>query len=196
MNLVPSIVYRAMYRLGFKPWDSGITPPELKALVEGTAARTPGRSLDLGCGTGTNVVYMAQHGWDVTGIDFVPRAIAAAIAKAEVAKVSTRLIVGDVTRIGELGVGDGFSLVFDLGCLHSIPDGRRDAYAKGVTEVAASGATYLVWGFYPNRNPLLSPHMSRDELEKRFGHAWDLVRVWGGEEPDRFPGGWYQLRRR
>ncbi len=76
-------------------------------------------------------------------------AIAAARVKAKVAKVALRLIVGDVTRLRELGVGGGFSLVFDLGCLHSIPDSRRDAYAKGVTEVAASGSTFLVLGLLP-----------------------------------------------
>src|SRR5438094_6869769 len=63
-----SIFFRAMYRFGFTPWDSGVTPPELKELIEGPQARTPAKALDLGCGTGTNALYMTQHGWDVTAI--------------------------------------------------------------------------------------------------------------------------------
>ena len=188
-----------MYLLGFKPWDTGVSPPELKELIEGPNALTPTRALDLGCGTGTNSVYMAQHGWDVIGIDFVPKAVAAAKSKAAAAGVSPRLIVGDVTRLGELGVGGKFGLVFDLGCLHSIPDGRRDAYARGVTEAAAPGATFLVWGFYANRtsrNTLGFVKLSHEELERRLGQDWEVTRDWGGEEPGRFPGGWYQLRRR
>ena len=192
-----SVLFRLMYRIGFKPWDSGVSPPELRGLIEGPSARKQGRALDLGCGTGTNAIYMTSHGWDVTAIDFVPRAIAAARKKAAAAKASPRLVVGDVTRLTELGVGDGYSLVFDLGCLHSIPDARRGAYVGGVNAVTVSGADYLVWGFFPNNpNPLLTAKLSREELEQRFGSGWDLVRAWGGEEPDRFPGGWYHLRKR
>jgi SAM-dependent methyltransferase len=191
-----SLVYRAMYRLGFKPWDTGVSPPELKELIEGPDARRPGRALDLGCGTGTNAIYMAQHGWDVTAIDFTPRAIAMAKAKVEASNVNPRIILGDVTRLEELGVGDGFSLVFDLGCLHSIPTDRRDDYAKGVTEVTISGADYLVFGFYRNPNRLTPLKLTQEELEQRFGQSWDIVRTWGGQDPDRFPARWYHLTRR
>src|SRR6266571_8208520 len=103
---IANLLYRAMYRFGFKPWDSGVPPPELKDLIEGPAARSPGKALDLGCGTGTNAVFMTQHGWEVTAIDFVPRAITKAKGRAAAAKVSPRLILGDVTRLEELGVGD------------------------------------------------------------------------------------------
>jgi SAM-dependent methyltransferase len=192
-----SVMFRVMYRLGFKPWDSGVPPPELKELIEGPHAKPPGRALDLGCGTGTNVIYMAQHGWDVTGIDFVPRALAAAKRKAQAARVTARLIQADVTRLAELGIGDRFGLVFDLGCLHSIPDDRRGAYATGVTEATLPGADFLVWGFSPtSSNPFLRTKLSRDELEQRFGKDWEMVRAWGGEQPGRFAGGWYHLRRR
>lgn len=116
-----SVFFRAAYLLGFKPWDSGVPPPKLVAAVEGPERVTPGKALDLGCGTGTNCVYLAQHGWQATGVDFVPRAIAMARWKAEAAAVSPRLVVGDVTRLGSLGIGTGYGLLLDLGCFHSIP---------------------------------------------------------------------------
>ncbi|HEY3084923.1 MAG TPA: class I SAM-dependent methyltransferase [Candidatus Dormibacteraeota bacterium] len=191
-----SFFFRAMYRFGFTPWDSGVPPPELKELVEGPQKRTPGKALDLGCGTGTNAIYMTQHGWDVTAIDFVPRAIEAAKAKAQAANVNPRLIVGDVTRLDELNVGDGYSLVFDLGCFHAIPESRRDAYVKGVTERSVPGADYLVWGFYARLNFFTNAKVTPEELKTRFGQNWDVVRAWGGETPDRFPGRWYHLKRR
>ncbi len=189
-----SFGYRAAYRVGFKPWDTGQSPPELKALVEGPKSLPPGRALDLGCGTGTNTVYMSRRGWDVTGVDFVPRAIKAARQKADASKVSPRLIVGDVTKLDELGIGDGFSLVFDLGCFHSIPENRRDLYVSGMTAVTSPGAIYLVWGFRPKANPMVRTGLTSEELESRF-KQWRLVRAWGGEQPDRFPGGWFQLQR-
>ena len=191
-----NLMFRAMYRFGFKPWDSGVPPPELKELIEGPEAGPPGRALDLGCGTGTNVLYMAQHGWDVTGIDFVPTAIEAARKKVQAANVSPRLIQGDVTRLDDLGVGTGYTLVFDLGCLHSIPDGRRDAYVAGITKASAPAADLLIWGFYAKPNFFINARLSKEEVEQRFGKSWELVRAWGGEQPDRFPGRWYHLLRR
>jgi SAM-dependent methyltransferase len=191
-----SIVFRVMYRVGFKPWDSGVSPPELEELIEGPQARKPGKALDLGCGTGTNSIYMTEHGWDVTGIDFVPRAITVAREKTAATRVSPRFIVGDVTRLGELGIGDGFGLVLDLGCLHGIPEDRRDAYAAGVTAATIPGADFLVWGFYAPPSFLIRVKLTRADVERHFGGAWEIVRAWGGEHPGRFRGGWYHLKRR
>ena len=192
-----SFMFRAMYRLGFTPWDSGVPPPELKELIEGPNARAPGQALELGCGTGTNAIYMAQHGWQVTGIDFVPRAIAMAKAKAAAAKAQPRLIVGDVTKLGELNVGDGYTLVFDLGCLHAIPEARRDAYASGIARATIPGADYLLYGFYRRLNRLTNALVTREEVERRFGPDWKLDRAWEGESPTPvFPGRWYHLTRK
>ena len=189
-------MFRAMYRFGFTPWDSGVTPPELKELIEGANPRKAGKALDLGCGTGTNAIYLTQHGWEVTAIDFVPRAVEAAKRKAEAAKVRPRLIVGDVTKIDELNVGDGYSLFFDLGCFHAIPQSRRDDYVTGVSKRATQGADFLLWGFYRQPNAFTNARVSKEEIEERFGKDWNLARAWGGEQPDRFPGRWYHLTRR
>ena len=59
--------WNLVYRFGKTPWDTGITPPELRAVVE-SGQVPPGRALDLGCGTGTNVIYLARHGLEVVGV--------------------------------------------------------------------------------------------------------------------------------
>jgi cyclopropane fatty-acyl-phospholipid synthase-like methyltransferase len=56
---------------GRPPWDTGVSPPELLAHLD---VHAPGRALDIGCGTGTNAITMAQHGWQVTGMDFAVKA--------------------------------------------------------------------------------------------------------------------------
>jgi len=82
---VGSFGYRLLYRLGITPWDHDQVPPELVELVEGPAALRPGGALDLGCGTGAEAIYLAQHGWGVTGIDFVGPALEAARREAAAA---------------------------------------------------------------------------------------------------------------
>jgi cyclopropane fatty-acyl-phospholipid synthase-like methyltransferase len=193
-----SVFFRAAYLFGFKPWDSGVPPPELIAVVEGKDRLTPGKALDLGCGTGTNSVYLAEHGWDVTGVDFVPRAIRAARQKAAAAGVAPRLIVGDVTRLTDLGVGVGYDLLLDLGCFHSIPDARRDAYVRGTTEVARPGAVMLLFCFVRRSEPSrIGPRgVERGEVAKRFANGWEIVAEEAGRPALGCDSAWYRLRRR
>ena len=88
-----------MYALWYfqrPPWDSGITPPEL---LEFLKDRPVGRAIDMGCGTGTNLIHLALQGWQVTGIDFVPLAIHQARKKARQAGIKADFQIGDVTRL-------------------------------------------------------------------------------------------------
>jgi SAM-dependent methyltransferase len=86
-----SIAYQIMYRIGFKPWDNDRVPPELAALVEGRDALAPGRALDVGCGTGTQAVFLARAGWRGTGIDAVEQPLGQARRRAACARGVTVL---------------------------------------------------------------------------------------------------------
>ena len=182
------IFFGFAYLFGFKPWDSGMTPPQLVELVEGPAALKPGRALDLGCGTGTNAAYLSEHGWDVTGIDFVPRAIAAAKRKA----LHAKLVVGDVTQLADAGVSGPFDLLFDLGCFHSLPDDRRDAYVGEAARVAKPGATLLMFAFGEKGRG--TPVASEAEIRSRFAKPFDMVEVKPGASFARQT--WYRMIRR
>jgi SAM-dependent methyltransferase len=138
-----------------------------------------GRCLDLGCGTGTDTIYLATHGWDVTGVDTVPKALAIARRDASAAGVAPHFVQGDVTRLHDLGVGDGYTLILDFGCFHTLPDDRRPAYVTSVSHAAAPGATLLLSGF--SRPPKAAPMhagLTKDEVQQRFCSAgWELVRA-------------------
>jgi SAM-dependent methyltransferase len=182
------LFYRLAYLIGPRPWDSGIPPPELVEWIEGPRALPAGRALDIGCGTGTNCKYMLDHRWEVTGVDFVPRAVRAAKQKAP----GARLLVGDVTKLAELGVSGPFDLMMDLGCFHSIPDGRRDAYVQEVTRVAAPGATFLIFAFgEEGPGGIMAPE---SEIRRRFSSTFDVVEVLPGA-PFRKQT-WYRLVRK
>jgi len=156
------LLFDLRYRLGRPRWDTGVTPPELVAFVE-SEGRTPGRALDLGCGTGTNVVYLARHGWDARGVDFSPRAIALARRRARDAGLDPeRFRVADVTRMPDLG--PPFDLALDMGCLHSVPADGRGAYAAGLVARLRPGAAYLLYAFCPP-----DPYgIARDDVERLF----------------------------
>ena len=195
-----SLTYRIMYRVGFTPWDTGQVPPELTGLIEGPGALPAGRALDVGCGTGTQAVYLAARGWEVTAIDAVPRPLSRARARAAAAGVSVDWILADVARIQRLGLAPGFTLVFDRGCFHGLDDSQRAAYAAAVTELAAPGATLLMMAVGPNRVPVGPAGIEQGELVDRFA-GWRLVST----DPDsrrqvsgpmsNAPRSWYRLVR-
>lgn len=173
-------VYRLAYRLGLTVWQRPAPPAELIALVEGAEGAPllrPGRALDLGCGTGTDTVYLARHGWEVTAIDMVPKALSIARRNAAAAGVTPRFLHGDVTHLADLGAGDGYRLLLDFGCLHTLPDDQRAAYVTAVSRAATPDATFLLYGFArPPKAAPMHAGLTVDEVRQRFGPAgWQLI---------------------
>ena len=174
------LLFKTFYRLGFVPWDGHPLAQSLRGLVEGDAALSPGTALDLGCGTGDNCIYLAKHGWQVTGVDFVAKALDKARAKAEANKVNVNFARADVTRLSAEGVGSGFALIVDNGCLHGMSAEDRDAYVREVTAVAAPDARLLLVEFVPGAS-LGVPGIEPDDVKRRFAADWTLLS--SGDEP-------------
>ena len=183
--------YAFAYRTGRTPWDTGVTPPEVVELIEGPDALPPGRALDLGCGTGTNIVYLAEHGWDATGVEADRRAIEVAQRRA-LSAPGVRVVDGDVTRLDERPVEGPFDLALDIGCFHSIAPGRSDTYASGVAARTAIGANLFVFAFA--RRPGIVPiGVTSREMRDRFAPWFEPGGRIAGTQP---PGAaWYRLRR-
>ena len=133
--MLNKLMFDLQYRFSKPRWDSGVTPPEVVALIGGGVA--PGRALDLGCGTGTNSIYLAQHGFSTVGVDYSPKAIATARDKAMRAGVAVDWHVADVTRLEFLN--SPFDFVLDLGCLHTINPADRIRYAANLERLMRSG---------------------------------------------------------
>jgi SAM-dependent methyltransferase len=165
-------LFRLFYRLGFTPWDGHPLAGSLRTLVE--SGLPPGRALDLGCGTGDNCIYLAQHGWQVTGIDFVAKAVERARTKAAAAGVDVTVRRADATRLRAAGIGTGFDLIVDNGCLHGMSDEDRDAYVREVTAVAGPTAHLLLVEFVPGAS-FGVPGIAPEDVERRFSAHWMLV---------------------
>ena len=174
------LLFKTFYRLGFVPWDGHPLATSLQQLIEGDGALPPGTALDLGCGTGDNSIYLAEHGWQVTGVDFVAKAVDKARAKAAAKKVDANFARADVTRLSSEGIGSNFGLIVDNGCLHGMSPDDRDAYVREVTAVAAPDARLLLVEFITGGSYGV-PGIDRDEVKRRFAADWTLLS--SGDEP-------------
>jgi len=188
-------MYSLMYRFGTPRWDTHITPPEVRAVIEGAAAQPAGRALDLGCGTGTTVIYLAQHGWEAVGVDFSPVAIQQARKTAKDTPEAT-FVEGDVSELSRLGIDGPFDFVLDIGCFHGLPTHSRQTYVQEVAHVTQPGALFMIWAIERSHWPFLPgvPIMQDKEIADRFGQDFTLERVQNGA--GRWMANWYTLRRR
>jgi SAM-dependent methyltransferase len=168
------IPYELMYRLGFAPWERRPVLSTWQRLIEGPGALSPGRALDVGCGTGRDAIYLAKHGWQVTAVDFAGAAIAKARQRAAGESVQVQWVTGDVSSLAGLGLEPGYTLAYDFGCVQGLADSARQGAAAGITHLAAPGATLLVAAFAPGRRVLLPRGMDEQDVIGLFGDSWEL----------------------
>jgi SAM-dependent methyltransferase len=187
------LLFWLAYLRGRTPWDTNTTPPELVHMIEGPDALPPGRALDLGCGTGTNVIYLARHGWEAIGVDFIGKAIRQAERKAQAAGVTARFYTGDVTRLDQIqGLTGSFDLALDIGCLHSLTPEQRARYAAGLIQRLRPGGTYLLYAWGPRSQCGQEAGVSPAQIETLFASDLHVVRVEQGAERG-WPSAWYWL---
>ena len=126
------------------PWDTKVSPPELFAYMQG---HSTGRALDMGCGTGTNVMTLAHKGWQAVGVDFALKAIVEGRRTIQRAGLQDRaeLRVGSVTDLRD--VSGPFDLILDIGCYHGMPAPDRRGYIDNVNRLLRPGGHWLLYTF-------------------------------------------------
>jgi SAM-dependent methyltransferase len=188
------VTYDLLYRAGVagasRGWDRG-PGPELVDLV-GSGRITPdvlrpGRAVDLGCGTGSNVMFLAAHGFDAVGVDFSKAAIAMASEEAVALSVAdrARFVFGEVTADEIPGAGGPFDLVVVYNTLQDLRGRARFALARTIHRLVRPGGKVVLWCYYadPRDLPLYSfrgpsrllPFVVRPGEEVAlFGGAFDI----------------------
>jgi SAM-dependent methyltransferase len=185
-------MYDLLYRFG-APWEGG-PRSELVSLVESgrlDPANMP-RAIDLGCGSGANSVFLVEHGFDVTGVDFSPVALGKARALASEHGVTATFVQGDLTAAHISGTDGPFDLLVDYGTLDDLKGARRDAMAATIIRLAKPGAIFLLWCFCaePSDLPLisfngpsrLSGALTEREIARMFAKDFSIERL---PEPPR-----------
>lgn len=188
------------YGTGHVPWDDPLPPPEIIALADGMS---PGRMLDLGCGYGRTGIYLAERGWTVVGVDFVPLAIETARRRAHAAGVSDRaqFHVASATELDFLT--PYYDLAIDIGCMHSFTEEMLRGYKFHLDRLLAQGGRYILFAHLRDEDQNPDDEGPRGIPEAvimgLFEDNYHLERVERGvtQVEDRPPwnSGWFWFRR-
>ncbi len=129
-------------------WDKRYAGKELlwsarpnRVLVAEVSDLPPGRALDLACGEAQNAVWLAERGWQVTGVDYSQVAIAKGRDRAAREGLEVELICADLLEYSP--PTDAFDLVIAL-FLHLSTGERRRVLARAVAALAPGGTFVLI----------------------------------------------------
>jgi SAM-dependent methyltransferase len=167
--------YRLLYRLGIVPWERRDVEGAWGAILGGSRPPAPGRTLDVGCGSGRDAVHLSHLGFQVTGVDMVGTALDRARERARREDVEVRWVQGDVGRLGDLGLEPGFTLLYDFGCIQGLPAEAAAGAAAGLTRLAAPGATLLIMAFRRARRVVLPRGMDAADVQRLLADGWTLT---------------------
>ena len=129
----------------------------------------PCRVVELGCGSGTNAIFLASQGFDVTAIDVAPTALGIADAKARKAGVGVRWLLADVLNLPDLGT---FDLIFDRGCYHNVRYANAAGFVEAVRQLSHPGSRALIVSLNRAGPPGVIEQTMRDDFSESFDFVW------------------------
>jgi SAM-dependent methyltransferase len=169
--MLPAMGFEWAYQNGTPPWEIGRAQPAIVRLAE--QGVISGSVLDLGCGTGDNVLHLASLGLDVTGIDASPTAIERATAKAAERGIDAGFVLGDALDLA--AIRRVFDVVIDCGLFHTFSDADRVRYAGGLRDIVRPGGRYFLLCFSDRQPGTSGPRrVTQAEIRGTFFADWRL----------------------
>ena len=140
-----------------------------------------GSVLDIGCGTGENVLYLAERGFAAAGIDGAPTAIRKARAKAKRRGLEAQFEVADALTLST--PKRRFDTVIDSGLFHVFSDEERARFRDSLGRVVRLGGTYFLMCFSDQQPGDWGPRrVTQAEIRSVFGGGWRVNYI----EPSAF----------
>jgi len=155
------------------PWELGRPRRVLVELVE-SGQLAPCRALDLCCGAGTNPVYLAEKGFEVTVLDISDRAVEITKEKADGAVVDMNLVVGDFLNLPFRS--QEFEFAFDFGCFHHVGVQDRRSFVSGLHRVLKPRSLYLLVCFSYRNGPSWH-HFTKRQIIDLFDGFFEIERI-------------------
>jgi SAM-dependent methyltransferase len=167
-------LYKSAEKAEDLPWHEAEPPALLVKALDQRASK--GRALDIGCGAGTYSIYMAERGYLVTAIDFMPQAIALLNQRLADQHLPIDPVQAD---IGKWTTAQPFDVVLDIGCLHTPGTITLVDYKRQLLNWLAPGGDFILlhfgrrgwwdwWPIGPNR-------YYADTLIRTFAPELELV---------------------
>jgi cyclopropane fatty-acyl-phospholipid synthase-like methyltransferase len=189
--MIRRLFFELLYIIRKSRWDTGISPPEL---IEYLKSTSPGRALDLGCGTGTNAITMAQFGWEVTAVDFSSRAINAARRKVRSISANIELIQDDVAQLKK--IQGSFDLILDIGCFHTLTLPSQERYRQNIEKFLRPGGTFLLYTHIERIGLDNSPLLSKEMICQFFQDVCECTDVeLGTDTESKHRSAWFTMKR-
>ena len=154
---------------GTPPWDIGRPQPAIVRLAE--TNQITGWVLDVGCGTGENLLYLAERGYAAMGIDGAPTAIKKARAKAKRRGLNAQFEVADALNLSV--PTRQFDTVIDSGLFHVFSDEDRARFRDSLERVIRLGGVYFLMCFSDQQPGDWGPRrVTQAEIRSTFGDGW------------------------
>jgi cyclopropane fatty-acyl-phospholipid synthase-like methyltransferase len=159
-------------------------------MIRFISGKAPGNGIDIGCGTGTNLLYLARQKWTVTGIDFAPLAIHK--AKKKLKDFPNTLLVADITKLAALDLPGPYDLALDMGCFHSLSETDRPGYIQGLEKWIKPEGVLMIYSFQPSRYPDVKG-ITKAKMLEYFKDCFKLINY---EQGHGRPSAWYYFLRK
>ena len=154
---------------GTPPWDIGRPQPAIIRLAE--TNQITGWVLDVGCGTGENLLYLAERGLVAMGIDGAPTAIEKARAKAKGRGLNAQFEVADALNLSI--PTRQFDTVIDSGLFHVFSDEDRARFTESLGRVIRLGGVYFLMCFSDQQPGDWGPRrVTQAEIRSTFSDGW------------------------
>lgn len=177
-------------------WTAGTANPEIVNLVYEGIIPVGSKVLEIGCGLGTESIFLAVRGMNVTALDISAEAIEVGRRLANAYDVEVDWRVGDVLK---MEVADKeYDVVSDQGCFHHMTNEERPQYLQEVLRVLKPGGMFILRCFSDKIPGGPQPRrISSDELLDMFHPAlklehMELILSFSTEQRTR-PQGWFTI---
>jgi len=158
---------------GEYPWELGRPRDFLVDLVERGMVR--GRKvLDTCCGLGTNGLFLAERGFDVTGIDISKKAVEIANQRAQECSEADRIrfTVENFMKMDFAPMS--FDFVLDIGCFHHVAKADRHSFIQNVHRVLMPAGRYLLMCFSDRMGQEWN-HFSPAKIRRLFSDGFEIL---------------------
>lgn len=167
--------------------DHGLRDPAVRqawrSLLSGLLPHPPARVADLGCGTGTLALLLAEEGHRVDGVDFSPEMVVRAVAKTAAAP-DVAILQGDA--FSPPLTTATYDVVLTRHVLWALPD-PVEALRRWVALLRPEGRLVLVEGSWTTGAGLRATEVAdaaREVGREPTVHVLDDPALWGGPISD------------